>query len=77
MVTLKMFLEQNKVNLSNDDRCKLGYKIARIFDSERQGVKTRTNEDGFIVRTYEKEFLYSNAVSKNIIKFLTKEVNNG
>ena len=76
MVTLKKFLNENKVTISNPQRFDLGYKIARIWDSKKMGIKSHAIENDFKVRVYPIEFLESKTVSKKIVKYLNNEFDN-
>ena len=76
-MTLKDYLESEGINITNDQRMKLGQRVSSIFDSLRKGKKIYKQEGEFMVRDYCYYFLSSKTVSKSIIKFLTKEVDNG
>lgn len=79
-MTLKEFLKQNRVNLTDDQRLKLGKKIASVWDSQKRGDKFYIQEDGFKVIDYTISFLKQKSVIRNVIRFLTKiesEVTNG
>ena len=73
MITLKEHLENSFISVSEAQRFDLGYKIARIWDSQKKGAKTYKNENDFNVRTYPKEFLYSKSVTKYIVKYCVNE----
>jgi len=72
MKILKQHLEENNINLSNDDRFKLGKYIASIFDDERQGTHYKIKEDEYYVMHYEDSFLEQKHITKFIIKFIKK-----
>ena len=65
-MTLKEFLKQNGLNLTSEQRFKIGKRIAQRFNSLRIGQKETIKEDGFNVRTYPVDFLES--CSKIILK---------
>jgi len=76
MITLRKFLNENKITISEPQRFDLGYKIARIWDSKQMGLKTYKIENDFKVRSYPIEFLESKTVTKKIVKYLSNEFDN-
>lgn len=71
MTTLKEHLKDNKLSISDAQRFDLGYKLARLWDKENQGLKTHTIEDEFKVRNYPLSFINSESVSKLILDYLS------
>lgn len=70
MMTLKEYLEKSNVFISNEERCKLGIIIARLYINKKLGDKITKIEDGFVVRLYPEKFLNMKSVSNRLIKFL-------
>ena len=73
MKTLKQFLTENGINLTDEQRYKLGARIGQSWSSrnynngkERQYI----DENSYNVRLYENEFLNDKKVRRCILKFL-------
>jgi hypothetical protein len=69
-MTLKEFLTTNGITISNEDRCKLGLRIAQIWDSKRLGDKDKVLEGTYKVTDYPIEYLESKIIINTIMKFL-------
>ena len=76
MTTLKKYLNENKLSISDAQRFDLGYKVARLWDKKRKGEKSHTIEDEFKVRLYPVKFLNSKSCSKLILDYLSDEFDN-
>lgn len=64
-MTLKQFLKENNITLSNKEMCRLGNFIKT---NDRNFPKIK--EDGLWVNYYDKKFLEYEETQKKIIKFL-------
>ena len=64
-MTLKQYLETHNINVSPDDRSKLGALISQKNDSNG-----RTIEDGHNVKDYKIEFLNDSKTITKILNFL-------
>ena len=69
-MTLKNFLESNRITISDKDRCKLGVRLSRIWDSKLLGSKIKVAESTYKVTDYPIEYLESKIVINTIMKFL-------
>ena len=69
-MTLKTFLESNRITISDQDRCKLGLRLAQIWDSKRLGDKIKVDEDTYKVTNYPIEYLESKIIINTITRFL-------
>lgn len=66
MITLKQFLEQNRIETNNHQRAKIGN-----FIYQKGASKGKVKEDGFKVNLYDESFLDRMENQKIIIKVLT------
>ena len=73
MTTLKKYLIESKLSVTDAQRFDLGYKVARLWDKELQGSKSRVKEDGFIVRNYPITFLNSESCTKLILNYMVDD----
>lgn len=69
-MTLKNFLETNGITISDQDRCKLGLRLSKIWDSKRLGDKDKVPELTYKVTDYPIEYMESKIVINTIMKFL-------
>lgn len=66
MKTLKQFLKENNISVSNADRAKIG-NVIKVNDRKFK----KTIEDCCIVNNYDEDFLNDVKTQKKIIEFLS------
>jgi len=69
-MTLKNFLQTNGITISDQDRCKLGLRLAQIWDSKRLGEKIKVDEGSYKVTDYPIIYLESKIIINTIMRFL-------
>ena len=71
-MTLKDYLEKNKIKLTSSQRFNLGIRIKnRYWEIYHQNMQ-KVIEDGFTVNNYEEQFLKS--CNRIIIRYVTRDV---
>jgi len=73
MITLKAYLNENKLSISDAQRFDLGYKVARLWDKQKRGKKTYIIEDDFKVRNYPLNFINSESCNNLILGYINDE----
>jgi len=69
-MTLKTFLQLEHIQITSDDRMILGKRIAKIFDSQKQGEHIKIKENKYLVMDYTIRFLNQKCITKMITKWL-------
>lgn len=64
-MTLKQFLEENNIKVTNDQRSRIGYALK--WDGESIGYVPEKN---YMVNDYPKEYFQLEKTQKKILKFL-------
>jgi hypothetical protein len=71
MKTLKEFLTENGLHLTEEQRYKLGARIGQSWATKNYGKDRQyTDEDDFTVRVYDDDFFNHKKVRRCVLKFL-------